>query len=492
MKRQYCMLTSIVFILFFCGTGTAFTPVETVQSLPRPPLQRIMFNGKAWLSRPVADRQGNLYIVWRAISGAVYKELVTSVFFQKLKPDGRLAWGAQPKVPAQAMHSLGDRGQGAGSTGIAPDGKGGVYYLWASYLLRFDARGKTLWPKGKMIRRQDNELWRRPSRVRYLKSKREKIQDARLFPDGKGNALVFWRAPNSYRINKISHDGKRLWGDRGLPLVTNKETYERGTAVSDWNGGAVALVAHGRYGNKSIIKYINANGKVTRTSAVLNIDIQASPRWRAASDGMGGVVILYLKAVFQGGNHLGFMVHLSRYNRLGRLVYDETLSPLVHWKQKPERLYVRTDRQGNALANWRYKVNGTGGRPQFKIFIARLDKRGRQPWSRRVVIAKPGKSNNSYFNSSGTMELLAVGDVTYVLYELSRDVNNQETVFIILQKITKKGNFILNGPGRTLSQHGGFTPYLTKINNRPVAFYFDTKQVGKVSNQVVPMYVRLD
>lgn len=465
-------------------------PVDTVRRLPRPALQRIMMCGKTWLSRPVADAEGNLYILWRQISGAVGNELVTSVFFQKLSADGTVAWDGTPRVPAQAMHSLADRGQAADAAGIAPDGQGGVFYLWASYLLRFDGAGRSLFPRGKMIRDQTHPLWRRPSAVRYLKNKREGVRDAELHPDGAGNALVTWRAQDSLQVNKITVDGRVLWGDAGLTLVSSTETKENGKCVGDGKGGAVALVAQGRYGQKAVIKFVSPEGRIVRTSAVLDIDLEDSNRWRMEPDGSGGIIVLYLESVHRDGDHLGYVVRLARYNAAGNRVYDLALAPLVHWKQMPKWLYLRTDRRGRALINWRNRVPGPA--TPTVISLARVEADGRQPWGRVLTIVKPGKEGSPYFNESGEMDMLAVGTRTHLLFELTKVHKEEETVFIRHQKVDAVGGFTRPGHGQNLTPEGGFTPFLVLLGGRAAAFWYDYRTIGVVKNQVVPVLRFMD
>jgi len=478
---------AVVLILLLVGVLFSIEQIVLVTGLPKPPVQRIMMQGKHWVTRPIVDKNKNVFLLWRVISGAVYKELVTSVYFQKLSSAGRPIWGGIPKVPAQVMHSIADRSQGGDASGAAPDGKGGVYYLWASYLLHFNAEGINTWPKGKMVRRRSHILWRRPSAVRYLKSKRLPVRQVSLAADGMGNALVFWRARDSYRVNKITSVGKVLWGKTGIPLVTREETYEKGRGISDGRGGVVALVAYGRYGSKAIVKYYSSSGKLRRKSSVINFSLKDFGQWRIAPDGDGGILILYIKGVFRGMDHLGNRMHLARYNRHGRRVYEKILSPLVHWRNRMSWLSLQVDGKGTALANWRYRSPVHN----IDVYFTRVEKNGRQPWGRVLKITKPS-TKGSYVNESGKMEMLAIGGRTHLMYELMRDYKGRSTAHLMRQKISSSGGFAIPGLGKSVTPQGGFTAQLFRVGDRPAAIYYDTRKVGYISNHLVPILMFLE
>ena len=454
---------------------------QLVNSLSSPPRQRILFNGAAWISSPVADGRGGVYFGWRAITGAVYKELVTSVYLYRLGAGGRFPWGARARIPVQAMHSLGDRGQAGGEVGIVPDGRGGIYYLWASYLLRFDREGRSLWPAGKQYLRKPGPLWRRPSRIRYIKSKRERIRDVRLFPDGKGNALVYWRSPNSVRVNKISAQGRCLWGSSGVELCNSKDTYEKGTGVAGWRGQAAALVAHGRYGNYCVVKFLSPQGKIVRRSRPFPFDLSGSSSWRIAADGSGGLVLLYFKSVFHDRLKTGSSVGLVRFNRFGGIVYNRLLTGYIPNARGPARPVLRVMQDGTALAGWH-----TAGKIGGTLFCIRVDRDGRSFWHHGAV--RISASGQKRFRG---LSFITKGKFTWLMYELSRKYRGQSTMFIRMQKIDGRGRKLYSGAGWEVSPGGGFYPFLVRSGGQISAFYYDTRQLGRVSGHNVPVQVHL-
>ncbi len=458
-----------------------YSPVRLMTRLPSGPIEKIFLSGAAYISAPIVDENGNLFILWRGVSGAIGHELVESIFMQKLMPDGKPVFGTVPKVVSQFMFDNVDVSgrQAAEAQGLVTDGSGGCFYLCGAYVMRFGPMLDSLLPVGNPLRGHSEAIWRFPSSVRFTQDHYSWITSyVDIASDGLGGALVFWfdqpqgESPTAVRAQRISPEGKALWGENGIALINNKEITPHGKAVSDGKGGAVAIVSMGEYGNDSMVVFFS-DGRRARTSVPLGIDVRDDECYRIAPDGLGGMYIFYEKSIIHGNTReQSSAMCLMRVSSDGKVAFDVCVDEFGGAKE----LYLRADEKC-ALLSWRRTEapdNPDEDYPKLHIHFARISQVGSNAYARAKMQIPAVVGQCEMPNDTGLLSMLADGEETYVLFEsLVNDERSQTGVStnVWLQKIDREGKMAYDSLGKRV--HPGYSPFLVRMNGRAAAVLFE-------------------
>ena len=463
---------------------------------PGAPDAQIELNGPGSFSPPFSDAAGEGFVLYRCITGTRSRELVESLYFLKLRPgrtQGRLVISSS--IPAQAYFNV-TQGHGARDAhGAASDGQGGVFYLWSASVLRIGDGGRRLWPPLKVRGGKQGRLWKYPG-VLYTTNLREKVRSATLDSDGMGHALVFWESDSGVRAQKIAPWGERQWGNEGILLSDRRNS--RGGGVGDGRGGAIVMVARDKPGARAKLHFISPKGQIRR-SIGSGITLDHS-RPILKSDGIGGLLVLYIQPVVRGGKRLGGEVHLARFHPDSGRVYDRALSPILPDHLEPGGFYLNVGTRGTALVSWRHLayhrkrpitlMPGIPAEPpevkeRIVRRMARVNRDGSFAFKpvRLELTPRAGYRRND----EGGIALLDAGEETLALLE-SLDPTTRRLV-LFRQRIASDGSLASPGPGQAMitGEWDSFRPFLWKFSERPVAVYFRRKKIGKSKQRYEPI-----
>lgn len=475
------------------AAATAFS-LPLVRTLPRAPV-RIGPGGESWLCPPAADTDGNLFVLWRGITG-FRNGLVESLFFQRVAAGSPVS--ATPAVVWQGSFDLVDNSANpaAGAAAVVPDDAGGAYYLCGPWVLRIDGQGKNLWPGQSQ-----------PSRVRVNSDRQENIGALRIFPDGRGGVLAVWRSSRGVRAQRIAPAGTLSWGADGINLYGKKDEAERtyGRAVPDGKGGLVAFLMSNTYeeNRKPRVVFFDGAGRLVRQSAPLELGItlENDSAYEIESDGQGGLYILYSRYTrtgppLQGHAYRRFReVRLVRVDSSGRTVFAAGLSggrDLV-----PDRLLLRGGSGNGVLASWQHTVladDPDDGDDMLHIEIGLRRADGGSPWRGNAVLRLKAETGpDKWKTETGLRDMLQHGDRVYFVRDaMAPGAGGRHANNVFLHRIDGSGKVLDAGEGRRISgEYGGYWPYLLLHGTRPVLVYHSSRAIGGVRDFVVPVLERL-
>jgi hypothetical protein len=443
----------------------------------------IKITGAYYFSRPVPDVNGNLCLAWRGITGNIDTQLAESLFLQKIDKTGKMSFGDTSKLVSQAMYTAVDAESGGGSSGLAPDGKGGLYYLWGPCIVHIDKDGKADWGKGALYPNESDEMWKYPSPVKYCPPRQVTVNSAKLFPDGTGNALVIWNdydnknGGSSIRAQKINAEGKLLWPERGAVILTDKDNLLFADAVQDGKGGMVAMISSDYYAEDCHVAFYSPEGTQIKKSENLGINLSKSEIYHTISDGLGGIFIMYIVQGYDDATGNSYKEpRLARIDNQGNKVFDKMLT-----EDKNDVTYIHLccNEPGIAMISWRYYDTYADPAAKTTLYANRLDALGNYTWGKEVKIELSGHVGKySKENYDGVSDMISSGEDTFIFYENLVACDNEAgaTYFLFLQKIKKNGSFEFSGIGKPVSDVIGHTPYLQKMEMGTNLLFFKPEE----------------
>lgn len=209
----------------------------------------------------------------------------TVLYAQRLNGAGTVLWNRDGK-------SLNTRAFREWVGPIVSDGQGGAIIIWRDIVedrvaLRaqlVDSVGNTPWgPEGVFVRVQGSD-----------------IEWPRAVQDGAGGVIVVWEDitdTDGYHIRaqRISHEGARTWGDKGMLISSNDLSDHHPGLASDGNGGAI--VVWDTYSEEvARAQRLDGDGDLLWDAAGVRVCTGSSSQWYpvACEDASGGVFVIWV------------------------------------------------------------------------------------------------------------------------------------------------------------------------------------------------------
>lgn len=316
--------------------------------LPAGPEAEYSLGGTAFPGLPLLREGNRLWLPWRTVNASDGEgNLITSLVLNSFPPAGPAV------ILRQAYYRLLDDQTlpGGCSQAAVPDSRGGLFYLWGLNILHINARGALSWDKGLSLPGLGrDELSQYPSKVFFVPQHGPEVQTVQgFYPDGEGNALIFWtdyprgEGQPAFRAQKIDSEGSLLWDKNGIKVVNGEEFCLYLDAVPGLAGGFIALVPADYYAETSRLDFYDAAGRIVHNSQVYPLALSATREWRCREDGRGGLYLLTLK---QTGKELT----LWHWDQAGTLLFQQQI-------RSPEgtlsELFLGVSEQQEALLGWR-------------------------------------------------------------------------------------------------------------------------------------------
>jgi len=242
-----------------------------------------------------------------------------NIYAQKISPNGRLAWGMDGIAVAKIAANQ-------SSPKIITDTRGGAIICWE------DHRAPD-YPKIRVqhLDRSGKNIWESSLSIAQIKSRQV---NPKMIPDGSGGAIIIWQDDRDVLglqdiyAQRVSSQGKLLWGNAGVALISANGDQIDPVMVSDGRGGAIAAWTDFRRGDRNpdiYIQRISAKGALLwkkEGSMVCGApDVQRSPR--IITDGSGGAIVAWTD---KGGG--SYDIYVQRINKNGVPVWMKDGIPL--------------------------------------------------------------------------------------------------------------------------------------------------------------------
>jgi hypothetical protein len=364
----------------------------------------------------ISDGAGGAIVAWAYGDGS---------FVQRLDSAGNNIWdGGKVLVwakPTGGWHSL---------IGMTTDGSGGAILLMEDssdivYAQRVSADGSLLWGEGGS----------------YIGQIQLAYQGMPMVADGAGGAVLLWKDSSVRWIElyaqRISQDGKRLWGTGGVLVSTLDSEKDRPQLINDGTRGFIIAWAdttnetfeHGIYAQK-----LDAEGQPiwgdTGVPICEKYDIPRDPQITA--DGSGGCVIAwrYVHLTDVGG------IFAQRLSPDGERLWQEGGVPLWDIPQGlPDSdigdIYITGDGSGDSIVIWKGSGDATG------VFAQKLDAYGHCLWSESGLEVY----QNPSFRTVGYSSVISDGSGGFIIgSRVSRGSDMSRTDSVYTQRIDSAGN----------------------------------------------------
>ncbi len=238
--------------------------------------------------------------------GAIQRRKDVDVAGQRVGPDGQLVWGEERSATISSSGLL-ERNISAVS-----DGKGGAIVAYEMEwregkqagdidigAQRVSVDGKLMWNEGERSTLVASTEWRECNPV--------------VVSDGAGGAIVVFEMEGppggkhagdiDIGAQRLSPDGKLLWGEPLVPVSSSAMIERNPTAVADGRGGVIVffemVAREGEYAGDVEIgaQRIDAEGNRVWQKGERSV-LVATSRWderkpKAVSDGKGGALVLF-------------------------------------------------------------------------------------------------------------------------------------------------------------------------------------------------------
>ena len=166
------------------------------------------------------DGSGGFFLVWMNMPS-----LQRDLYAQRFNNEGEPLW--ETVAVAEHEHDKHDHR-------IAPDGKGGLYIVWE------DWRNGNLDVYAQRVSASGGILWEANGTA--LSAAASNQYDPAVSADENGCVVVWWNVPEieawQVYVQRMSPEGKPLWGDGGTPACLNPSGQSSGAVVADGAGGA--------------------------------------------------------------------------------------------------------------------------------------------------------------------------------------------------------------------------------------------------------------
>jgi limonene-1,2-epoxide hydrolase len=282
---------------------------------------------------------------------------------------------------------------------------------------------------------------------------------ARVTGDGSGGAVAIYEdiSGGNIYVQKISADGKTVWGERGVLLGnTGSQVYSYFSSdiVYDGAGGAI-VVRPDSSQNKLQFTYhvsrINADGKVTwqRDFGYFK---------KMVSDGSGGVIVCCNNPSGQNtANSDGQNLAVVKIDSEGNYPWGTTGITVPLQGYQDNTLQITADSSGGAIVVWEdleSQPASTPGNPTVvdRLFAQRIDTNGHLPWGdSRLLYTTP---KNTYAESP-QIAGDGSGGATFVWQQtvngrVESGSSQAQMMDIVVQKIDSAGNVMWGANGLPL------------------------------------------
>lgn len=270
---------------------------------------------------------------------------------------------------------------------MAADGSGGAFIIWEDsrngsdydiYAQRVNDTGRSQWLRG----------------GEAICTAIGPQQFPHLAADGQGGFIAAWydrRNGKHHDIyaQRVNENGKSLWANDGVAICTMEGDQYDPFPISDGEGGAIIVWQDRRGGSDYNIfaQRIDANGSVQwRADGTVVCDTaHDQDTIRAASDGKGGVIIVWQDR----RNGKDYDIYAQRINREGTALWGANGKPVVTAPHDQRLPKIITDQSGNTVIAWQDKRNGA----DYDIYTQRLNDSGVAQWTENgVAICKEANS----------------------------------------------------------------------------------------------------
>lgn len=382
-----------------------------------------------------SDSAGGCYITYDYNSTSYPRWLA----LERLDKYGYKPWGTLKRILGELP--------GQSKAEITENGEGGVII---SYEDRDETVGWTARIRVQKVDSNGNFLWG-PTGVKVTLDEINQGSQ-KIVNDGEGGAVVIWvNTIAEYKVNRISSDGQRMWGDSGIVLGVNS-SYDPAILARTSNNNYVSST------ERNIIKYFDENGNVFYTdSAVFGLG-------NIISDGIGGIVL-------SGRVWTGIIPKLvaQRKDSLGNNLWQEPYVEIA------DSLGLGSFRVGanNRIINyaWLGTYNGQTDRPCFQA----VNLEGNLVYQNKILLGEyPSGTTfigiiSSYYNNT-IFSWSVSGEVNSIFAQMYDTLGN---------KIWNENGIIVSHPRMTYQQYstdgsGGFI-VVGLINNFTVV----AQQVNK-------------
>ena len=245
-------------------------------------------------SSMASDGSGGVIMVLRAIGGPMS--------IQRANSDGRLLWGEDGMGLPAALEGL----------SLVGDGSGGAVVVWQEVVPQGNGRINTS-IKGQMINSEGQLLWTDKGLV-IAESSTDR-PEPQLLATEDGSVIISWLKSavmgqynnNDIYAQKITRQGERLWGNKGIPICTSTGNQWHQRLATDGEGGCIVVWDDGRNSSPRLSSEVyaqrvasdgtclwNANGTLVWGGEYLSSDtFSYSPRdEQVISDNMGGGIFI--------------------------------------------------------------------------------------------------------------------------------------------------------------------------------------------------------
>lgn len=357
----------------------------------------------------VPDGQGGAIVIFEE-HGAPDGEYAgdIDVGAQRISPTGKLLWNRGEKSATVASSKMPEQVPTA-----VPDGQGGVIVVFEVtvtsgqyqgdvdlFAQHLDASGAPLWNQGQASTQVATSPWRE--------------RRAQAAADGQGGAIVVFEqhgAPGGkyegdidVAVQRISSEGKRLWGDQGALAVAEAEEFLERAPTLLVDGGTAGTwiifemeAREGEYQGDSEI----AAQRVTPTGTLLWTDGPkevATSKWSerapvVVTDGAGGIIVAFEEHAPETDEFAGDIdVGAQRLSPTGDMLWNEakksaTVSSSSWLERQPRAL---ADGAGGILVVCEAEARQGESAGDIDVFAQHLDASGAMLWNegeRSTVVA---------------------------------------------------------------------------------------------------------
>ena len=209
-----------IFLLLAFSLSTAHTQWQPTENLPV-----CTADNTQYFPVLTTDGEEGVIVAWRDARNGNY-----DIYAQRVSSNGDMVW--KPDGISVCDHAAAQS-----APIIVSDLKGGAILVWGdmrngtqdSYAQRIDVNGKKLWnPDGIEV-----------CKVAALQD------DFTAIADGSGGVIVVWedwRSGNQdIYAQKVSADGKVVWKQNGIAVITDEGDQYDPTLISDGKGGAIIV-----------------------------------------------------------------------------------------------------------------------------------------------------------------------------------------------------------------------------------------------------------
>lgn len=245
---------------------------------------------------------------------------------ERLDRYGYKPWGTLKQItgefPQQYKAQIVEDGEGGVIVSYTDQYEGSPSYIYNVRVQRIDSSGNFLWGQ---------------TGVRVTLDGINNSQQ-QIVSDGEGGAVVEWiNSSAEYKINRISDEGQRMWGDSGIVLGTNGY-YDPVEIVRTTNNKYVANA------ERNVYRYIDGNGNIYNT-------INVTLGYIIPDDG-GGIVL-------SGRVWSGMIPNLvtQRKDSLGNDLWQEPYVEIADSLDINTQLYIKYN-AGFIYYSWSGMKNG--------------------------------------------------------------------------------------------------------------------------------------